>query len=352
MSMPIQKVIFWILVAFLGFQVVYALIKVIWRARSEYKRRIRNERPKIRIDRESIWRDPGDISKLDFANGAGGSDGAPAPPFRFLEEHQTGSSPNVSVQDAKGRRWRVKWGDEVRSESFATRVVWAAGYFVETAYFVEQGKIEGAQNLQRANECMDTNGNFTDARFELDEQGVVKHFDEHSWAWNENPFLGSKELNGLKILIMLLSNWDNKDVRDVARGSNTAIFHYKLPDGSIEARYLIIDWGASMGKWGDIVLRQKWDAQGFLNESPNLVKGVDNGTVIWGYTGQRTSDAIQNISVEDVRWLCSYLSQLKDSQFEAGLRASGASEEEVKMFVRGLRERINHLAEIVRQEPK
>ena len=69
---------------------------------------------------------------------------------------------------------------------------------------------------------------FQDARFELDEPGVVKHFDEHSWAWNDNPFVGTRELNGLKIVMMLLSNWDNKDVRDVARGSNTAIFEYRM----------------------------------------------------------------------------------------------------------------------------
>ena len=76
--------------------------------------------------------------------------------------------------------------------------------------------------------CIEPAGLFCDARFELDEPGVVKHFDEHSWAWNDNPFVGTRELNGLKIVMMLLSNWDNKDVRDVARGSNTAIFEYRM----------------------------------------------------------------------------------------------------------------------------
>ncbi len=344
--------VLWILIGILGFQIVYALVKVFWRMRSEYQRRSKNERPKVRVDRNGIWRDPGDVSKLNFSDGPGGSNGAPAAPFRILEEHGTGSSPNVSVQDAKGSRWRVKWGEEVRSETFATRVVWAAGYFVETAYFVHEGKIEGASNLQRAQQYIDENGNFTDARFELDEQGIVKHFDEHSWAWNDNPFLGTKELNGLKILIMFLSNWDNKDVRDVARGSNTGTFHYKLPDGAVEARYLIIDWGASMGKWGDIMLRGKWDPQGYLNETPNFIKGVENEIVIWGYTGQRTNDAVLNITVENVRWLYSYLRQIKDSQFEDGLRASGAKEEEIPIFVKALRARINQMDKIVRQEPK
>src|SRR4029077_11367982 len=104
--------------------------------------------------------------------------------------------------------------------------------------------------LQRAGACLDKDGGFRDACFELDEQDITKHFDEKSWAWNDNPFVGTRELNGLKIVMMLLSNWDNKDVRDVARGSNTAIFEYPTRQDAWEARYLIIDWGAALGTWG------------------------------------------------------------------------------------------------------
>ena len=63
---------------------------------------------------------------------------------------------------------------------------------------------------------------------------------------------------------MLVSNWDNKDVRDVARGSNTAIFEYRMGRDALEARYLIIDWGAALGTWGSNVLsRGRWDCQAF-----------------------------------------------------------------------------------------
>ena len=130
----------------------------------------------------------------------------------------------MSVTDARGRRWRAKWGEEVNSETFAVRLAWACGYFAETTYFLPEGTIEGATELQRASTCLDENCRFTAARFELDDPAVKKHFEEHSWAWNDNPFLGSRELQGLKIVNMLLSNWDTKDRRDVARGSNTAIF--------------------------------------------------------------------------------------------------------------------------------
>ena len=89
-----------------------------------------------------------------MSNGPGGPDGAPAPPFRFLEEHSSGSQPCISVSDAHGRRWRVKWGDEVRSENFAVRLAWACGYFAETTYFVAEGGSTGADNLQRARTCI------------------------------------------------------------------------------------------------------------------------------------------------------------------------------------------------------
>jgi hypothetical protein len=103
---------------------------------------------------------------------------------------------------------------------------------VETAYFLPTGHIDGVTELGRARECVGEDCQFKDARFELDEAGVTKLFDEHGWAWDDNPFVGSRELNGLKIMLMLTSNWDNKDVRDVARGSNTAVFEYALPAAS------------------------------------------------------------------------------------------------------------------------
>ena len=36
--------------------------------------------------------------------------------------------------------------------------------------------------LQRVSANVDQEGCFRDARFELDEEDVIKHFDEHSWA--------------------------------------------------------------------------------------------------------------------------------------------------------------------------
>jgi hypothetical protein len=293
-----------------------------------------------------IWRDPGAVEQLDFYAGPGGTEGAPAPPFEFVAEHSTGSNPCVSVRDARGRVWRVKWGDEVRSETFATRMAWAAGYFVEVAYFIPEGHIEGAADLTRARECVGEDCKFKDARFELDEAGVTKLFDEHGWAWDDNPFVGTRELSGLKIMLMLTSNWDNKDVRDVARGSNTAVFEHALGGGLVEARYLIIDWGASMGKWGSNLFRSKWDAAGYAAQTPEFVVGVADGVVQWNYLGQRTAEARDNITVEDVRWLTQYVGRITDAQLRDGLRASGATTDEIATFTRAIRARLDTLKRI------
>lgn len=319
-------------------------VRVFWRVRSSIKR-LAGSRA-LRSVRHVIWRDPGAVETLDLASGPGGPDGMPRPPLRFVEEHFGGSQPCVSVRDGVGRLWRVKWGDEVRAEALATRLAWAAGYFVETTYYVAHGRIEGVPPLQRAAACVDADGCFTEARFEREEERVITHFEEHSWAWNDNPFVGSRELNGLKILVMLLSNWDAKDVRDVARGSNTAIFEYDIGRGRREARYLITDWGGALGRWGTVVNRGRWDCAGFAKQSARFVTGVDGDRVVWGYSGQRTSDIAEGITVADVRWLLRTLGRITPRQILAAICASGGTGQEARCFTRALIQRIDQLRQV------
>ena len=321
------------------------VIRVFWRIRSEVKRRAAGDAP-LQSTRSVVWRDPGAADKRDLAAGPGGRDGAPAPPFHFVEEHATGSQPNVSVRDSRERVWRVKWGAEVHTEAFATRFAWAAGYFVETAYFVPDGIIEGAAELQRARACIDPEGHFRDGRFELDEHGVVKHFDEHGWAWNDNPFVGTRQLDGLKIVVMLLSNWDSKDRRDVSRGSNTAIFEYRASRLSTEARYLITDWGGAMGRWGTtVVSRGRWDAEGFEAQTPGFIAGVHDGVVDFGYQGQR-SEIGRGIPIAHVRWFYRKVRQITEPALRTGLLASGATGEEAARFARSMMVRIEALGRV------
>jgi hypothetical protein len=331
---------------------IWALLQGFWRGVGIYRIRRAGPRP-LKASHHRLWNDPGAIEQLDLAGGPGGRDSAPAAPFTFLEEHSAGSQPCVSVSDARGRRWRAKWGSEVNAETFAVRLAFACGYFSEVTHFITSGTVDRAGNLQRAGACIDpSTGRFAAARFELDDPDVRKLFEEHSWSWNDNPFVGTRELAGLKILVMLLSNWDSKDRRDVARGSNTAIFEVRTgpkPWGHREARYLITDWGGSMGKWGtNIVSRGRWDPDGFEAQTAQFVTGVADGVVSFGYAGQRTADIAGDITVDHARWFYGIASRIRETQLVEALAASGASEEEQQRFARALLARIQRLGEATR----
>lgn len=344
--MSISDVVFYTVAAAAGLVLGRFLIAALWRLVGAYRIRLAGPRP-LRAAVHRIWRDPGP-EPPDPRHGPGGPGSEPVAPFRFIEEHTGGSQPCLSVRDARGRIWRVKWGNEVRSETFAVRFAWACGYFAEVTYFVASGTIDGATGLTRTRACVNPEtGAFCDARFELEEQAARKLFEEHSWAWNDNPFVGTRELSGLKIVVMLLSNWDTKDRRDVARGSNTAIFEYKRSRWRREARYLLTDWGGSMGRWGGtIVTRGRWDVAGFEEQTPQFVAGVRDGCVVFGYAGQRTADVASGIPVEHARWFHSHAGRISEAFLIEALTVSGADEDEARRFARAIVERIRQLGTV------
>ncbi len=334
----------WIGIAAAGVFLGNATLRLVWRARGHWK--IRQAGPRrLLASRHRLWRDPGTPTLDDLRFGPGGRDHVPKPPFRFIEEHLAGTQPCVSVTDANGRLWRVKWGSEVRPEAFAVRLAHALGYFAEVTHYLADGTIDGAKDLTRARDCIDAECRFSEARFELEDRAVRMLFDEHSWSWDDNPFIGTPQLSGLKLLVMLVSNWDTKDRRDVARGSNTAIFEQRGSPWAREARYLITDWGGAMGKWGtNVVSRGRWDPDGFVAQTPQFVTGVrEDGIVTFGYVGQRTADVAYDIPLDHVRWFYEYASRLTEAHLREGLLASGASEDEAARFAHALLDRIAQL---------
>jgi hypothetical protein len=310
-------------------------------ARSPASSQSRDAQPQPPPPVPTIWNDPGVVEELDLAGGPGGREKAPKPPFTFLAEADSGSTPRITVEDANGTTWHVKWGSEVNSDIFASRLAWAAGYSVDSGYFVANGRIEGVGGLTRAREYVNSDGSFEDARFERHIHTTVLG-GKKSWRWDENPLVGTAELNGLKIVMMLTSNWDNKDQRDASRGSNTAILEYRLGDRT-EHRYVVTDWGGSMGKWGGFLTREKWDVGGYEEQTPDFIEGVEDGFVEWGYSGQHTGSFNEDISVMDVKWLLRYIGRISDRQIRDGLRASGATPDEVERFTRAIRNRIDQM---------
>jgi len=282
-----------------------------------------------------FWQEPSPPSQADLTIAAVN----PTPPYTFLQEDMEGTSPKVRVRDAKGIEWRVKGGHDVKAETFITRFVSALGYYAETTHFLAKGEIRDAPELKRASGFIQPDGSFTWAAFEKIESDAKF---TGAWSWRDPRFQRTHEFNGLKILVMLFSNWDNKDSRDAGKGSNTSIL--KFADG--RQVYFVNDWGQSFGEWGRYFGRSNWDCRSYREQSAQFVIGVRDGRVRFGYGGAHTEDFKNDIRVEDVRWLMQYLGQISDAQIRAGLQSAGASRDEVECFTSALRDRTEQLRRI------
>jgi hypothetical protein len=114
-----------------------------------------------------LWNNPGPVERLDLRYGSGGIALVPRPPFAFVKEDTSGSTPKVQLRDSAGRQWAVKFGVESRPDTFGSRMAWALGYFTEINYFVPEGIVSGARELKRARKYIDESGRFSAARFQL-----------------------------------------------------------------------------------------------------------------------------------------------------------------------------------------
>ncbi|MBZ5584200.1 MAG: hypothetical protein LAQ30_18700 [Acidobacteriia bacterium] len=229
----------------------------------------------------SLWHDPGNVAALDFGGAAGAPVKPPAPPFTFQREDLSGTQPKLLVRDAAGSAWDVKFGYEVKPESFCWRVVRACGYFAEPGFYVPSGRIENLKPLRRSAPSLSPGGRFTSARFQFRDPRL-KYLRGRNWRWDRPPFAGTRELSGLKILIMLFSNWDNKDGRVGGGGPNTAVF-----EKGGRLIYAFTDWGSGMGRWGSGTGQTDWRCADFSAQTPEFVKGVEHESVVFGWEGDR-----------------------------------------------------------------
>jgi hypothetical protein len=296
--------------------------------------------------RPHIWRDVGHLPARDLRYGPGSARLAPVAPFRFIEEDKSGESPKIKVRDARGVEWQVKLGPEAQTETVATRLVWAVGYFAEEAYYFNRARIESLPHLSRGQEYVKGDVVYG-ARFEPRRNGVTRG---DTWAWDKNPFVGTHELNGLKVLMILLNNYD-------AREENNRVFKVNRTE-----RYIVADLGATLGRAaGRGGGRSKNDLQDFL--STRFVVGVEDGAVQFDYDTRPTrlgmvtilyppyyfgevkkEKNMRGIPVAHARWIGSLLSQLTDKQLNDAFAAAKYDTQTRQGYVKALRVRINQLS--------
>ncbi|HYE16014.1 MAG TPA: hypothetical protein VD968_16350 [Pyrinomonadaceae bacterium] len=306
-----------------------------------------------------LWRDPGDITSRDLRYGPGSAELAPAAPFTFVEEVKKGESPKFKVRDARGVEWSVKLGPEAQSETVSSRIVWAVGYFAEEAYYFDEVKIENMPRLSRGREHV-AGDIVRGARFEPRRDGVKEG---PEWSWRDSPFEGSREMSGLKVLMILLNNFD-------ARKGNNHILYTGTPRGR-EARYVVTDLGSTLGRAGGLGgKRVKNDLEAFL--STKFVRAVDekDGVVEFDfdtrprgfghftvlqpfyYRGEvKKEKAMRGIPVGHARWIGTLLSRLTDEQLRGAFRAASYDEATTEGYVRSLRDRINQLERLQGDTP-
>lgn len=261
-----------------------------------------------------------DISQQNLFLGPGGTDMQPdLSSITFVSDKEGGHSLKFRIKDGAGRNWVAKIGDEARPETAAIRLLAALGYKTEVNYLVPQLTIPGK-------------GDFSNVRLEARPDNVKRG---DPWEWNNNPFKGTREFQGLKIMMSFLNNWDMKQINNVI-----------LKEGD-QLQYVISDLGASFGKSGNLGLPLFWrigrsrDVPVEYAES-DFVKELKSGKIEFSFKGKNT-DILKDITRDDGRWLADLLIQLTDKQIEDAFRAANYSDADVALLTQSVKNRIRSL---------
>lgn len=269
-----------------------------------------------------LWRDPTDLESRNLLLGAGGERMKPnLRSVTFIEKKSGGYSTKYRVKDASGNEWVAKLGKEAQPDTAANRLLWAAGYETEIAYLVPKLTIQGK-------------GTFENVRLEARPKDIDRG---DNWRWDDNPFTKTREFQGLKVMMLLINNWDIKDSNNVILAARNPI------SGENELLYIISDLGGSLGKTGGFFSRSRNKPMDFIKS--DFIESVRGNVIDFNYGGKSKS-LFENITVDDAKWIGGLLARLSDDQIKDAFRAANYSPDEVVAFSQAVRRRINALNDV------
>jgi len=300
---------------------------------------------------EVLWQAPDD-TRRDLFYGPGGPGHQPDThgTFTFVDEDLQGSHPKFEVVDGHGVHWKVKLGAEARPETVATRLVWAAGYAADEDYFADEIHVDNMPaRLHRGQHLIESNGLVRYVRLK---RSSNERRNVGIWAWRQNPFTGTRELNGLRVLMALINNWDLKDI-------NNAIYETSLDgDGRRERVFEVKDLGLSFGSTGlERTTHSNGDLEAYRKTS--FITHLTPDTVT--FATPRRPDWIvlanapeffkrlkllwigANIPRADARWIGSVLSEIPADSIRDAFRAAGYGPDDVEGFTTVIESRIHQL---------
>jgi hypothetical protein len=302
--------------------------------------------------RTLLWQAPIDIASEDLFYGRGGASGQPGTRFTFVEEDLDGTNPKFVIRDEAGMKWKVKLGDEAAPETAASRFVWAMGYFTDADYFVQTLRVADMPRLHRGRDLIAPDGTVHGARLKRSSHGDKK---VGTWKWKDDPFRGSREWNGLRVLMALINNWDLKDENNSIREERH--------EGSETARvYEISDLGASFGDTKLTLDRRTTKGSLAVYRRTRFIRRIaddyvdfetpDRPTLGWIFVPHQYFSRFglewigRHIPREDARWMGRQLAQLSASQIRDAFRAAGYSPDDANEFACIVELRIAQLTQL------
>ncbi len=258
----------------------------------------------------------------DLFLGVGGARLAPDPAatYKVLENKTTGFSMGMTVEGPGTRKWSVKFPPEASTEVVASRLLWGLGYHQPPIYYVGKWNAEGASDPNPQ-----LPGRFRESAPDLHGLDATG-----TWSYYQNPLVGTKELNGLLVLQVMLGNSDLKDEQNAL---------YTLPEPFERASrwYVARYLGQSFGRTG-VLDAPRGDLKVF-EETP-FIKGMAGQYVRFDYRG-RHGVLVDRMTAADVHWICERLQKLTDKQWDDAFRAGGYAPEIANRFIRRFKQKID-----------
>jgi hypothetical protein len=283
----------------------------------------KSKKPQPPAGKAVMW-EKVNVKKKDLFYGPGGRDMVPdVSTVTFIKEEKGGHNKKYRIKDADGRTWVAKLGREAQPETAAVRLLWALGYKTEINYLVPTITIPGK-------------GTFKNVRLEARPDDVERL---ENWKWKENPFIGRREFQGLKMMMVFFNNWDIVDIQNKILDADG--------NGGDELEYIVSDLGSTFGRLGNnnlpVIYRLgRRTNKPDLYKKTKFVKKVKDGNVILAYKGKNRG-IFKGITIEQGRWLADLLLKLDEKQVRDAFRAANYSPAEIETLAGAVMKRIDDL---------
>jgi len=265
-----------------------------------------------------LWVEPHEPRDLSW--GVGGKRQAPKPDatYTFVKKDETGFSVKYDVKDPHGTEWSAKIGPEAQTEVVLSRLLWGLGYHQPPVYYLPSWKLK----TETGGEIVES-----EARFRPKLKGL--HRLDGFWSWRDNPFVGTRQLNGLLVILLMLNSTDLKD-------DNNTIYELKEARDGARRWYVVRDLGAALGATGKLYPRRNWLA-GF--ERAGFIRNVNGRHIEFDYRG-RHHELLDMITPADVRWAARQMRRLTDEQWRDAFHTANYTREDTDRYLRKIREKI------------